>query len=351
MTTEPLPKARGEVASLSVSNPQMAGSGPRPVNLKTDLSPLADLIEVAFADTMDSGGRAAIREMRTLSRLGPGLSFMPSMNELLLGMGLGFVWIADGRLVGNVSLYPASLPPETRKAWIIANVAVHPDYRERGIARALMQDSLASVRQRSSPPADVILQVEAQNWKARYLYDSLGFAEEGSFTLWRRTPLPIPRPLLNAGADSPYITRRGWGDWRDELALANHVRPESAGGIGWLRPPAPSLFRPSIRKTINNFINLRNVERLAVREPGSGQLQAALWIERGFGAGSVQLTLMAEPDARAEALALLLTALRRYGDDGTLAIEHPAHDDYVSGLLDRFGFRRVRTLVHMRRPS
>ena len=340
-------KARGDVASLSVSKPPLTGSGPRPVNLKSDLAALADLIELAFADTMDNGGRAAIREMRTLSRIGPGLGIVPAMSDLLIGMGLGFVWIEDGRLVGNVSIYPASLPPEARRAWIIANVAVHPDYRERGIARALMHDSLNSVRQRSGQPAGVILQVEAQNWKARHLYNTLAFDEEGAFTLWRRAPGPPPRPVL--GGPGSYITRRGRGDWRSELALARLARPEAAGGIGWLRPPMPSLFRPSIRKTLTDFINLRGMERLVVESQRDRRILASLWVERGFGASSVQLTLMAEPDAEAEAMDLLLTALRRFGEDSTLAIEHPANDETVSALLDRFGFRKVRTLVHMRK--
>lgn len=338
---------RGEVASLSVTKPPLTGSGPRPVNLKTDLAPLADLIELAFADSMDSGGRAAIREMRALSRIGPGLGFVPAMSDLMIGMGMGYVWIEDGRLAGNVSLYPASLPPEARRAWIIANVAVHPDYRERGIARALMHDSLTSVRQRSGQPADVILQVEAQNWKARHLYDSLGFSEEGSFTHWRRSPARAPEPML--AGQSPYITRRGWSDWRRELALADYARPAEAGGIGWLRPPAPSLFRSSLRKLINGFFNLRGQERLIVQDPTSGRMRASLWIERGFGAGSVQLTLIAEPTAAAEETALLRTALRRFGEDSTLAIEHPALDETVSSLLERCGFRKVRTLVHMRK--
>ena len=344
---EPAPCWNGDriVVSLSVLKPPLAGSGPRPVNLKTDLAPLADLIELAFADTMDSGGRAAIREMRALSRLGPGLGMVPAMNELVIGVGMGFVWIEDGRLVGNVSIYPASLPQEAPRAWIIANVAVHPDYRGRGIARRLMQDSLSSIRTRSSMPADVILQVEAPNWKARALYNSLGFSNEGAFTLWRRGPCRVPDSLH--GRLGPYITRRAWNEWRAELALAERARPNSLGGIGWLRPVVPSLFRPSLRRTLNDFINLRSKERLVIQD--DGPVTGALWVERGFGAGAVQLTLMVDPDAReAEDMALLLTALRRFGPDHTLAIEHPAEDPTVSALLERFDFRRVRTLVHMR---
>lgn len=71
------------MVSLSVSN---VSAGLRPVNLRTDLAPLADLIELAFADSMDNSGRAAIREMRTLSRVAPGLGALLNVNEVAPGV-------------------------------------------------------------------------------------------------------------------------------------------------------------------------------------------------------------------------------------------------------------------------
>ena len=342
----PTSRSRSLLAIALLSKPALIGSGPRPVNLRTDLSPLADLIEIAFADSMDSGGRAAIREMRALSKLGPGLGLMPGMNDLLIGVGMGYVWIEDGRLAGNVSIYPASLPPDAQRAWIIANVAVHPDFRGRGIARRLMLDSLESVRARSGRAAEVILQVEAQNHAARHLYETLGFRDEGQFTLWRRA---ASRPHLSAeDRGGPYITRRSWNEWQAELSLARQGRPDAEGGIGWLRPVVPSLFRPSLQKWLNDLFNLRGRERLVI-EPPSGPMRASLWIERGFGASSIQLTLLLRPDAtEAEASALVLNALRRYGEDSTLGIEHPADDERAVAMLNRFGFRPLRTLLHMR---
>ena len=108
--------------------------GLRPVDLRSDLRPLADLIELVFADSMDSSGRSAIREMRYLSHFGYGLKLISRLNELALGISLGFVYVMDGKLVGNVSVYPASYPKELGETWILANVAVHPDYQRRGIA-------------------------------------------------------------------------------------------------------------------------------------------------------------------------------------------------------------------------
>lgn len=330
------------MVGLSVSQPYH-GSGPRPVNLKTDLAPLADLIELAFADSMDQGGRAAIHEMRTLSRIGPGLGMLSGMSDLMLGIGMGYVWIEDQQLIGNVSIYPAALPAGAGRAWIIANVAVHPEYRSRGIARRLMNDSLASIRRRG--PGDVILQVETQNWKARELYESLGFREESAFVTWRRAAATPPPPV----DDGAYITRRGWGDWRTEYMLAQAARPPALGGIGWLRPVVPSLFRSSMRQAITDFFNLRSAERLVTHANDGHNLNASLWIERAFISSAIRLTLLLHPMAPdADRRSLLLTAVRRFGDDNALIIEHPMADQGTSSLLEGHNFRRMRSLLHMR---
>lgn len=337
------------MVSLSLSPSNADEEGIRPVNLRTDLAAMADLIELVFADSMDSSGRAAIREMRALSRLGPGLGALLGMGDLQQNMG--FVYIADGRLIGNVSIYPASLPPGVlrgERAWIIANVGVHPDYRGRGIARRLMETSLNALTQwAKGRRAVALLQVERDNLPARRLYDSLNFVNERAWTTWRRSSSPRLPPTLIA---APYITRRRRGEWRAEYALAQRVRPAIWGGIGWLRPLHPSLFHVSWRNWLSNFVSLRSVERLIIRDDSDEAHPAvlgALWIESAF-AAPTQLTLMVDP-AHAESYseALINLAVRRFGQRETLVIEHPADDTAAEAVLSRYGFVPQRTLVHM----
>lgn len=338
------------MATLTLPSSTASADGVRPVNLKTDLEALADLIEMAFAQSMDSGGRAAIREMRSLSHVGLGLNMLANMNDMMQGVGLGFVYVTDGRIVGNVSIYPATLPREADPASIIANVAVHPDYRGRGIARALMNRSLDVIGQRGGVPArgaapTAILQVETQNAAAVHLYDTMGFRTEGVWTTWKRHS---STRLAPASGEVPYITHRRRGEWRDEMALARSVR-SAAGGIGWLRPLVPSLFNRGVWRSLVDAFNLRSVERLIVRPQDALFIGASLWIEAAFAASSVQLTLMVAPDyTNTYGEALLKTAVRRFGTHGSLQIEHPADDDAVSALLERLGFMRQRTLTHMR---
>ena len=334
------------VVSLSVRNESATpADGLRPVNLRTDLAPLADLIEVAFNDSMDSSGRAAVREMRTLSRIGPGLNILSGMNELTQGISLGFVWQADHRIVGNVSVYPANWPSSLGSAWIIANVATHPDYRGHGIARQLLDASLTMIQQRGGSTA--ILQVDGENAVAQRLYTRSGFVAERAWTHWRRSPTGrVPLPLAGDVAD---ITQRRRNDWKAEYALAERVRPASKGGMGWLRPLHRGLFQKSLWAILGDWASLRSLERLVIHGEDGRRLPAVMWIENAFAASSVQLTLMVDPEYTGlYDEALLNLAVRRYGARQPLSIEHPA-DELVSGdVFQQYLFRPQRTLVHMR---
>lgn len=330
---------------VSLSLPKSSTSsvdGVRPVNLKTDLAPLADLIELAFADSMDSSGRAAVREMRMLSRFGTGLNMLAGMNDLVQGIGLGFVWIQDGRLVGNVSIYPSTVPTNAGHSWIIANVAVHPDYRGRGIARHLMETSLDTMRARGKSPV-AILQVEENNAPARRLYTSLGFVVDGTWHHWRRTS--SARVPASPDSSPIYITQRRRGEWRAEYALAQRARPN---GLGWQRPLHQRIFHRSLGTYLNDLINMRSIERLVIHSEDQQQIRASLWIERAVAASSIQFTLMVDPDYQGSYdEALIQLATRRYGGRTPLVMEHPASDEIGSALLQRYQFFVQRTLVHM----
>lgn len=313
----------------------------RPVNLRTDLAPLADLIELVFADTMDASGRAALREMRMMSRMGAALSFFAKLNEMATGIGMGVVWIEGGQLVGNVSIYPAHLPRGAGTGWIIANVGVHPNFQGRGIAKALMQSALDIIRRRGG--GLTLLQVDDDNSRAIALYHGLGFVTERAFTTYKRMPsLHLPR--LDYDGET-YIRRRRRHEWRDEMALVTTLRPVLQGGVGWLRPTTPSLFRPDVRQMLGDLINFRQHDRYVATDEAD-RLAAVLWVERAFGL-TTRLSLFSPPE-RTELYTemLLATAIRQYGA-GSLLLEHPADDEAILPVLNRFRFFPQRTVIHM----
>jgi ribosomal protein S18 acetylase RimI-like enzyme len=333
------------VGSITLST-RTTTDGPRPINLRTDLGPLADLIELAFADSMDGSGRAAVREMRYLSKMGIGLSLLSSMNDLVQGISMGFVWVSDGRLVGNVSVYPATWPAELGKTWIIANVAVHPHYQRRGIATQLMQAGMEMIQEQNGQRA--ILQVDMDNYTARRLYTRLGFTNEIPWTLWRRSGTNhFPPPF--EGARAMNITQRRPGEWRAEYALAQRLRPQELGGLGWTRPLHPGQFRQTLWQRFGEWMSFQTRERLVIRSDDERRLLASLCIERSFG-GNTDLILMVEPEYQGlYDEALINLAVRRFGGRGhALVLEHPAEEEITSEILRRYQFRSQREVMHMR---
>ncbi|MEM6285490.1 MAG: GNAT family N-acetyltransferase [Chloroflexota bacterium] len=334
------------MAGITISTPEVSKRGLRPVNLRTDLPELADLIETAFSSTMDSGGRAAIREMRQLSRLGVGLGVLSNLNELAQGMSLGFVWVESGRIVGNVSVYPADYPRDMGRVWIIANVAVYPEYRGRGIATGLMNASLDMIHQKSGGMA--VLQVDLDNDTARHMYRKLGFQEERAWSQWRRGAYRAMPSHAQIDENQPRIVQRRMGDTGYELALARQVRPQEQGGVDWLTPAHTNTFQLSALKRLSNWLNLRDIQRLVIRDEENEAILSWLQIESAFGVSSRQLTLMNHPlDTGTNANALIGLAVRRYGYEG-LNINHPHDDQIIARVLRAHQFTPRRQVMHMR---
>ncbi len=318
--------------------------GLRPVNLRTDLRPLADLIELVFAESMDDGGRAAIREMRYLSHMGYGLNLISRLNDLALGISLGYVYIADGKLVGNVSIYPAGYPKNLGSGWIIANVAVHPDYQRRGIAYQLMEASLDMIRSRRGTQA--VLQVNYDNVGAQRLYERLGFVYERAWRTWRRSSfVKAPLPMQH----DYHITRLRSGEWKSEFQLAQQVRPNHKGGLGWLMPLHKSYFYIPWWKRLVDFFSLNSVEKLIIRDTQTQNILASLWVESVMSSTSLRMRLLNPSDMNHQpyAQALLNNTLRRFSRS-TMAFEHPRDDVPINDLLIAYQFTIKRDLWHMR---
>jgi GNAT superfamily N-acetyltransferase len=318
--------------------------GLRQVSLRNDLGGIADLLELCFGPTMDDSGRAAIREMRMISRSGSLSLLFHGLDQLVGGLGQGFVWLEDGRIVGNVSVSPTHYPRSLGKTFIIANVAVHPDFRRRGMAEVMMRAAMDMIRQKGGRAA--ILQVEHQNDTAQRLYLRLGFHEERVFTRWYRSSL---HRAPEKAEDMPFMTMRQFGDWWAEYQLAEQVRPQRYGGMGWLRPTHPETFRPSLLGSVGAWMVGRSDTHVIVRdEQKRGVLRASLRITSTFG-GADKLEMLIRPvdQGRLED-PLINYALRRLDNRRAVSMEHPADDTAATEVLKRYHFEARQTLMHMR---
>ena len=82
-------------------------------------------------------------------------------------------WVGrdDGRIVGYICLW------DVADELHVTNIAVHPDARRRGIARALLESVFGHARAAGSRM--VLLEVRPSNTEAIALYDSFGFRAIG----------------------------------------------------------------------------------------------------------------------------------------------------------------------------
>ncbi|NDJ78215.1 MAG: GNAT family N-acetyltransferase [Chloroflexi bacterium] len=342
-------------ADSLLSTRQHPFTGLRPVRLRQDLAAIADLVEVCFEPTLDTSARAIIHEMRMLSRSGPVMWWLSRLAGTISTQMQGFVWLEGGRIVGNVSIAPAGIPAVTpagvptgasaglfaghSQGYVIANVAVYPEYRRQGIAHRLMHAALDQIARRGR---FACLQVEADNPGARALYTGLGFDEQRIFTRWRRSahhtlPDVPPAPSL--------IRRRKHSDAALLYALAQTVRPNSQGGLGWLRPTRPAALRPSFWGW--QLLNGKQQDYWVV--PGAHQVDGAVLVEQQAGRATAYFDLLAMPDRQAEIYAHLLPfVIRRWGGRlRPLVTDHPADDEHATNLLQQYHFQPERTLVHM----
>lgn len=321
-----------------------ARNGLQPVDLSRHLGGIAALIELCFGAELDAGGRGLIREMQMLSRAGPALRLVQGLLLSHQPWNLGYVWVEDGRVVGTVSTQRAA-PRST--TWLVANVAVHPDQRRRGIALALMRATLDLVR--SQGGAEAILQVDDDNLGAILLYRRLGFGRVTTRTAWVRpgyTPAPAFQP-------APFEIRlRGSGEWAAQLALAASVQPE---GLAWGQELRPGDFRPSMRRQVEQFLSARQEEHWVAVDPqpgaagGPNGLAASLSLLIGAPDGD-RLTLLVQPKYRGQLeRALLVRALRRLGRrPWPTRIEAHSDDGALAQTLGDLGFQSRRVLRWMR---
>ena len=99
---------------------------------------------------------------------------------------------------------------------------------------------------------------------------------------------------------------------------------------------------------IRDFVNLRSIERLVIRDQ-AGDVRAALWAENALAASAINLTLMVDPDYTGLYDEAFITyAVRRFGMKGALSLEHPADEQVTNTLLSRYHFGIQRTFVNMR---
>ena len=115
----------------------------RPMNPFRDWGAVANLMRVVFQSDVSAASLPVFPDWPWLNRLRPVISLFEALGMETPEQMLGYVWEDGGRIVGNVTL---GLSDPLQGTWLMSNVGVHPQFRRRGIARALVETSVNEAR-------------------------------------------------------------------------------------------------------------------------------------------------------------------------------------------------------------
>lgn len=323
----------------------------RPLNVIRDLSTVADLIELCFAQTMDNEGQRYLSDMRRASRDDGFLNWANHLAETTSLPLTGYVWEQDGRIIGNASLIP--FRDKGKRVYLIANVAVHPEYRQRRIAHVLTQYAIEHARAKKTTA--IWLHVRDDNPVAIKLYANLGFQEIARRTAWYARPDAFS-PKLNTDIEILPRHVHFWSTQRDWL---RGLYPDA---LGWYHSWNFNALRPGLANWLYLlFVDYSIKQWAAVR--GDELLATLTWMPQGgrsdslFAATSLVLPKEHQDDVsgvgpvaeapHSEALThLLIHARRALSSYPKLSLDFPAGE--MTDAITAAGFKPRRTLIWMK---
>lgn len=226
----------------------------RALNPSTDLRAIADLIELCFKETIDDDGLDYIRYLRKIASDNSSLYLGVGRPQLAQAPIQGFVYEVDGRIVGNLSMIP--FHKEGDFVYLVANVAVHPDFRRQRIAFDLTARSLKYAREKSAK--SIWLQVRDDNPPAIELYQQMGFIERcrrSTYTIKSRNRLTKPTENIIR------IRKRKKIEWERHRQLLLDVYPDE---VRWNLGLKEKKFIPGFWSELSRLLSGISISHISI---------------------------------------------------------------------------------------
>jgi ribosomal protein S18 acetylase RimI-like enzyme len=219
----------------------------RAFDVRQDLLPVSDLVELCFADRLSPDGEALLRKMRSSAKSKRFQDWAYQMAGRISMPFTGYVWEEKGEIVGNLSLVPYHVAG--KHYYMIANVAVHPDFQRQGIARSLLRKALDFLTKRNLD--GIWLQVDEGNQGAVELYQQHRFQEISRRTTWMLKPLDIPKEFLDWQVPGFSVGPQQSSHWNQQRKwLEDNYPPE----VRWHLPLQPQYLRAGLLGRISRML-------------------------------------------------------------------------------------------------
>ncbi len=315
----------------------------RPFKLPDDVSVLVDLIPRAFHYPDNEAWSFQPDEMegladslRGIRRIWPVLRvagwFAPSLRDVMRG----FVWEEDGHVVGLSNV----MRQGTTDHWYIANVAVLPTYRRRGIARKLVEACIEEARSRGA--AAVTLDVVAGNIPAYALYERLGFEHFATKAELVHEGTQPPEPV--ALPDGYVMAASSLFEWQPRYDLMRRITPPEVAAYqpveeGRFRQPGPARFLMPVMRAATGMQS----EEFVLRGPDGSVVASGSYGARTRSGGRHNLRLNLDPAHPAPSAFVVRRALREVlhlGPDHRVEMSVPLWQPALVVAAEEAGFAR-----------
>lgn len=319
-------------APIQVDVPQI-----RPLRSQNDLAAVADLVELCFAESMDADGREYLRQMRRIAR--NGYAYAPGLNPFDRGKLpiKGYLWEEDGQVIGNLTII-SFLQGESR-TYLIANVAVHPDFRRKGIARKLTLAGLEFARSHGAP--STWLHVRDDNYGAIDLYRQLGFIERARRATWQYEPDSSQRR-----ESTPASVQIGAPLLRDWPLLSQWLDLNYPAEVTWNFKFEKDNYRPGFLLEFWRFLKGERMAHLAAHKNGQ-VIGSLIWEPTNLYADT--LWIASPPELDEAAIPALLTNSKTWlPSTRPLAVNYPA--GRAGEGFESCDFSLQNTLIWMEHP-
>ncbi|MFH2103653.1 MAG: GNAT family N-acetyltransferase [Chloroflexota bacterium] len=294
---------------------------------------IAEMIDVAFSGELAVQGTDIRTEVRMIKKLVPLISILQRFSETFRHVFDGFIFEDQGKTIALVNI---SRTAPKSKRWEIGNVATHPEYRRKGLARKLVTQVIEHARRHGAEACT--LEVRTVNTPAYELYRDLGFTHYDSINELKLENLPDVEPLP---AHEFSVRPMKLSEWEPRYQLALREIPADVQAF---MPINQAEYRISLIEKVFEPIAKRAQKMDTYRWAFEmdGQLVGYVSLSaRRVTKVTHHLVLRAAPEYHAALiepmLSLALSKLKTYPKNNTILAVRSSYQEFLS-VLERYGF-------------